>query len=154
MSEVPYVAWEGQFTDNGDRHRVVVTKDGATIEVAEKRDAMGKHLWHKLELQPYSGHLTVACVLRAMAERRSTWDRVGGLIEAIGSSGGGPLNQLYKPVLRLTWYEHDGSTYADLLDCKGRDGEPVFSSGEHFRETAAESLLAALEELRRKWEAS
>lgn len=161
MSEVkaPYVAWEGVLgAAELPRYRVVVppASNVALLEVAEERDAMGGLLWKKSSLDTYQDKLNVGAILMALVRRRSTWDRVGELVERLGAVSGGPL-KLFHPTLTLRWYDHDGIGEAELHDGHGGGGgvgEPTLYSGEILRGGASEALLVALEELWKKWEAS
>lgn len=50
----------------------------------------------------------------------SKWDEVGALFQEISTLRGGP-EKLYKPVVRIEYYEHDGIVNVAVGRCKGMD---------------------------------
>lgn len=65
-------------------------------------------------------NITSRVPLTPPTRKQSAWDKVGALFEEISALRGGPY-RLYKPVVRIEYYEHDGIVNAAVGRCKGMD---------------------------------
>lgn len=73
---------------------------------------------------------------------RNEWDAVERKLHALSTARGGSL-KIYKPVVRIEWYEHDGIATVEVGRCKGMEEIVLTASAQ--AEHAAEAISAALE---------
>lgn len=80
-----------------------------------------------------------------MSEREPNWNDVGEAIERISVMRGGPKG-LYKPVVRVEWYEHDNAADVAVTRCKGDFGsrDNIAAEASAYGGTAPEAIFRAL----------
>lgn len=73
----------------------------------------------------------------------STWDEVGAALEELATIRGGP-HKLYKPVVRVEYYEHDEVVTVEVGRCKGMEEVVIRKSVTSAQESVDDCLLVAL----------